>query len=93
MDLLQIRAALARCLAALDQHLAGQAPGNSDGDPARFRVRPGGPLSEAGIAEIERRFAEGQADTTIALALGISVPGVARRRAMWRRTRAAQQGG
>ena len=85
MNLHEIRSNLARCLAALDQHLAGQASNGSEDDPPKWRVRPGGPLSEEGIEEIETRFETGESDSAIALSLQISLDGVARRRSMWRK--------
>lgn len=58
--------------------------GNSEPDAARYRRYPHGPLSESGEAEIQRRFDAGETDPVIALAMGISLTGVSRRRGMWR---------
>jgi hypothetical protein len=85
-------------LAALGQHLA-QAIGivnrmrvrrdtkdsAGGGGGREFRRYVGGPLNEKGEAEINRRFEAGQGDSEIALAMGISLAGVSRRRTMWRR--------
>jgi hypothetical protein len=85
MDLNEIRATLACCLAALDQHLAGASPSPpGEDDPSRYRVRPGGPLNKAGISEMERRFAAGESDSTIARSMRVTPDGVSRRRAMQR---------
>lgn len=56
-------------------------------EPLRFRVRPGGPLSDDGIAEVIRRFEAGESDGRIAREMDISVVGVARRRRSWRNSR------
>lgn len=55
-----------------------------------YRRRPGGPLNERGEAEIERRFEAGFSDSEIALAMDISLTGVAKRRGQWRRGRRKQ---
>lgn len=61
----------------------------SGGDGGReFRRYVGGPPNEKGEAEINRRFEAGMGDSEIALAMGISLAGVSRRRTMWRRTQA-----
>lgn len=77
----QLRAALARC----DRLLVAQPPSTSADDyrtlQARYRVSPGGPLSPEGVAEIRRRFEAGETDSLIAREMGISVQGVAKRRA------------
>ncbi len=52
-----------------------------------YRRRPGGPLNERGEAEIERRFEAGLSDSEIALAMDISLSGVAKRRGLWRRSK------
>jgi hypothetical protein len=54
----------------------------------KWRRRPSGPLNESGEAEIERRFAAGHRDSDIALEMKISLTGVAKRRTLWRRSRA-----
>lgn len=84
-DLHEVRAAAARLVSLIDQLLAGQPPAEDEGDLARFRTRPGGPLTEEGIAEMEGRFEGSESDSTIALAMRVSLDGVARRRAMWRK--------
>jgi hypothetical protein len=56
-------------------------------DAKPFRKRPGGPLSEYGGAEIERRFEAGHQDSKIALEMDISLSGVAKRRVQWRRAK------
>lgn len=53
-----------------------------------YRQFPGGPLTPAGVAEIERRFNAGQANSEIAQAMQISLDGVSKRRRLWRRKRA-----
>ena len=59
----------------------------SGGEGGReFRRYVGGPLNEKGEAEINRRFEAGMGDSEIAMAMGISLAGVSRRRTMWRRT-------
>lgn len=77
----QLQAALARC----DRLLVAQPPSISADDyrtlQARYRVSPGGPLSPEGVAEIRRRFEAGETDSVIAREMGISVQGVAKRRA------------
>ena len=77
----QLQAALARC----DRLLVAQPPSTSADDywtlQARYRVSPGGPLSPEGVAEIRRRFEAGETDSLIAREMGISVQGVAKRRA------------
>jgi hypothetical protein len=67
--------------------LAEQTAEASEADMTRYRRYPGGPLSEAGEAEIQRRFDAGQTDSVIALGMGISLTGVAKRRGMWRQTK------
>jgi hypothetical protein len=85
--LVELRGTLARALGLVDQIIAGSPSILPDGDPLRYRRYPGGPLSEAGVVEVIRRLEEGQSDSTIALAMGISLVGAAKRRAMWRRAR------
>jgi hypothetical protein len=50
-----------------------------------FRVLPGGPLNEHGVAEIHRLFAAGLSSSEIALKMDISLSGVAKRRGQWKR--------
>jgi hypothetical protein len=78
-DLLDIRSQLSAAIARIDRILAGTAPG-MDVNTLRWRLNPGGPLSPDGIAEIRRRFAEGETDAVIARGMGISVQGVQKRR-------------
>lgn len=87
--LMEARASLARVLAMIDGMLAGRAPPES-GASMNYRRRPGGPLNEAGEAEMNRRFEAGESDSTIALAMRVSLVGTAKRRAMFRRMRGAQ---
>jgi DNA-binding transcriptional regulator YiaG len=77
-DLLAIRSQLTAAIARVDQILANTAP--TTDDPLRWRLTPGGPLSEEGITEIRRRFALGETDAVIARDMGISVQGVQKRR-------------
>ena len=53
-----------------------------------YRQFAGGPLITEGVAEIERRFNAGQANSEIAQAMQISLGGVSKRRRLWRRKRA-----
>ena len=83
--LTEARASLARVIAMIDGMLAGGAP--PEAGITNYRRRPGGPLNEAGEAEMIRRFEAGESDSTIALAMQVSLVGTAKRRAMWRRMR------
>lgn len=84
-QLTALHGTLTRALAMVDELLLAQ-PGESKTDnTAAYREYPGGPLSPAGVVEIERRFNAGQADSEIALAMSISLGGVSRRRGLWRR--------
>lgn len=85
-DLIDIRSQLSAALARVDRLLAGNPPA-SDANTLRYRVVPGGPLSPEGVAEIRRRFAEGETDAVIARAMGISVQGVQKRRVDFNATR------
>jgi hypothetical protein len=87
-QLAALHGTLTRALAMVDELLLAQ-PGESRTDTtAAYREYPGGPLSPAGVAEIERRFDAGQPDSEIALAMSISLGGVSRRRALWKRGKA-----
>lgn len=86
-DLVALHGALTRAMAIVDELLRAQ-PGESATDTAAYRQFPGGPLSPAGVAEIDRRFDAGQPDSEIALAMSISLGGVSRRRGLWRRSKA-----
>jgi hypothetical protein len=86
-DLIALQGTLTRALAIVDELLRAQ-PGDSKTDTAAYRQFPGGSLSPAGVAEIERRFDAGQPDSEIALAMSISLGGVSRRRGLWRRGKA-----
>src|SRR5271166_1287684 len=85
-DLVALHGTLTRAMAIVDELLRAQ-PGDSK-DTAAYRQFPGGPLSPAGVAEIDRRFDAGQPDSEIALAMSISLGGVSRRRGLWRRSKA-----
>jgi hypothetical protein len=86
-DLIALHGTLTRAMAIVDELLRAQ-PGESKTDTAAYRQFPGGALSPAGVAEIERRFDAGQPDSEIALAMSISLGGVSRRRGLWRRGKA-----
>jgi hypothetical protein len=73
-DLLAVRSQLVAATARIDRLLAGTAPAPGL-NPLKWRTRPGGPLSEAGTAEIRRRLAEGETDVVIARDMGITVQG------------------
>lgn len=73
---------LKKVLAFIESLIAEQ---NVNPESANYRRRPGGPLNERGEAEIERRFEAGFSDSEIALAMDISLSGVAKRRGLWRR--------
>ena len=53
-----------------------------------YRKFARGPLTPAGVAEIERRFDASQADSEIVQAMRISLGGVSKRRRLWRRGKA-----
>jgi hypothetical protein len=82
-----VRATLVRALGLVDTLIAQQPAGKGRRDPARFRIRPGGPLTPEAVLELTRRFEQGESDSVIALAMGISLVGVSRRRTAWRRNR------
>jgi hypothetical protein len=86
-ELTDLRGILTRAVAMVDELLRSQ-PGESKTNTDAYRQFPGGPLTPAGVAEIERRFDAGQPDSEIALAMEISLGGVSRRRGLWRRSRA-----
>ncbi|WP_353064715.1 hypothetical protein RBB77_02990 [Tunturibacter psychrotolerans] len=48
-----------------------------------YRISPGGPLNERGVAELKRLFEEGVSSAEIALRMDISLSGVAKRRSLW----------
>lgn len=77
----QLHAAVDRCDRLLAAWPISGAPNEHRALQALYRVAPGGPLSEAGIAEIRRRFELRETDATIARKMGISVQGVQKRRA------------
>ena len=83
-ELVNIRAQLLSALATIDSLLAS---GAASADVASYRVSPGGPLSEAGIAEMYRRFDAGEPDAIIARAMSVSVQGCQKRRAIWKKER------
>ncbi len=85
-DLLDIRSQLSAAIARIDRILAGCAPA-LDVNALRWRLNPGGPLSQDGIAEMHRRFAEGETDAVIARGMGVSVQGVQKRRIDFNATR------
>lgn len=85
--------ALARHLAQATEIVARMRARRSAGETAaggeggrEFRRYSGGPLNEKGEAEINRRFEASMRDSEIAMAMGISLAGVSRRRTMWRKT-------
>jgi hypothetical protein len=84
-ELINVRAQLMSALATIDSLLAG-APGAEV--TVKYRVSPGGPLSEAGIAEMYRRFEANEPDAVIARAMAVSVQGCQKRRAIWKKERA-----
>ena len=77
----QLRAALARCDRLLAAQLPLTTPDSHQAMQVRWRVSPGGPLSSDGVSEIQRRFRAGETDAVIARERGITVQGVAKRRA------------
>jgi len=83
----ELRGMLRKALNMVDSLIAQNPERGSEDDLSRFRQRPGGPLTEAGVAEVTRRFEAGDSDSAIALSMGISLIGVARRRALWRRSK------
>lgn len=85
----EIRGMLRNALNLVDALMKQVPAAEPPSDISRYRLRPGGPLSDDGIVELNRRFDAGESDPHIALQMGISVIGVARRRTMWRRTSAA----
>lgn len=76
---------LDRARAVLDSILASQDA--TENSMPNYRQYPGGPLNEAGIEEINKRFAAGQTDSRIALEMAISLTGVSKRRGIYRRSR------
>jgi hypothetical protein len=84
-QLLQIRRQLATSLKAVDALIAGL-PSDKVDDVLAYRTSPGGMLSAKGVAEMYRRFVEGESDAVIGAAMSISVQGVAKRRGIWRKT-------
>jgi hypothetical protein len=82
-----VRNMAVRIVDECDHELGNTNPPDHAGDPARWRKSGPGlhpPLNRAGVAEIERRFAAGENNDAIAIAMRVSPDGVARRRAMWR---------
>ncbi len=84
-ELLAIRNQMQALMVRCDRLLAAQVSLRPDGDllarQARYQATPGGVLSQEGVLEIQRRFDAGETDAMIARAMGISVQGVAKRRA------------
>ena len=87
-ELISLRETLTRAVAMIDDELLRLKPGASEIDTDAYRQFSGGPLNQAGVAEIERRFDAGQSDSEVALAMSISLGGVSRRRGLWRRSKA-----
>lgn len=85
--LAEVRTSLARALGLVDRLIASSPQPEPETAASNYRRYPGGPLNEAGEAEITRRFEAGESDNTIALAMSISLVGVSKRRAMFRRAR------
>ncbi len=85
-ELVALRQCLAQAMGIVDRLLAQREIADSDGSGTEFRRYIGGPLSERGEAEINRRFEAGLTDSQIAIGMGISLAGVSKRRTMWRRT-------
>lgn len=84
-ELVNVRAQLLSALATVDSLLAAS---TGEQDTVKYRVTPGGPLSEEGIREMYRRFEANQPDVVIARAMAVSVQGCQKRRAIWKRERA-----
>jgi hypothetical protein len=82
-ELINIRSQTAALLAAVDR-LISNSQGESPLDVQRYRVAPGGPLSPDGITEMYKRFNRGEPDAVIARAMGVSVQGCQKRRAIWK---------
>jgi len=89
-EILNLRDVLRKAVAIADGLLLAESGGlglpGSEAASA-FRRRPGGPLTEAGVAEVQRRLEAGQTDSQIALAMEISLTGISKRRWMWRKER------
>ncbi|KQR90207.1 hypothetical protein ASG35_03070 [Burkholderia sp. Leaf177] len=83
----EVRAMLSRALSMVDGLIAQSPDRGTVGDVASYRTRPGGPLNERGVAEVLRRLNSGETDSKIALEMGISLVGAAKRRALWRRAK------
>lgn len=84
-ELINVRAQLLSALATIDSLLAAEEPGAQGA--ASYRTKPGGPLSEEGIAEMYRRFEANQPDVVIARAMAVSIQGCQKRRGIWKRER------
>ncbi len=84
-ELLAIRNQMQALMVRCDRLLAAETFSRPDGDllarQARYRATPGGVLSQEGVLEIQRRLEAGETDAMIARAMGMSVQGVAKRRA------------
>ncbi len=84
-ELLAIRNQMQALMIRCDRLLAAQTSSRPDSDllarQARYRATPGGVLSQEGVLEIQCRLDAGETDAMIARAMGISVQGVAKRRA------------
>lgn len=83
----EIRAMLFRALGMVDNLIVNSPERGAAEDLSKYRRRPGGPLSELGVAEVTRRLEAGENDSKIALEMGISLIGAAKRRALWRRSK------
>lgn len=85
-QLLQIRQQLATSLKQVDALIQASPDELDKGvDPLEYRASPGGMLSEKGVAEMYRRFELGEPDAVIAKAMSVSVPGVQKRRGIWKK--------
>lgn len=83
-ELVHVRGVLLGALNMIDAILAADTSGEPT-DVSKFRTSPGGPLSDAGIVEMYRRFEASEPDAIIARAMGVSVQGVQKRRAIWKK--------
>lgn len=53
---------------------------------AQYRDLPGGTLNSRGISEMYRLFEAGLTSLEIAMAMGVSLSGVSKRRTLWKRS-------
>lgn len=87
-ELLRLRTQLSSALSMIDEMLTATPSKNTEEiDVLAYRVSPGGSLSELGIAEINKRLERGETDAVIARDMALSVPGVAKRRKIWKENR------